>query len=107
MSKSSRKEPENQRLSLGIAGLDEILQGGLIPKRAYLVRGGPGTGKTTLGVHFLATGAALEENTLLITLGEPAAQILENGQKIGLNLDQVTFLDLSPDSSFFYQGTNL
>ena len=101
MSKSTTKKTENQRLSLGIAGLDEILHGGLIPKRAYLVRGGPGTGKTTLGVHFLATGAALEENTLLITLGEPAAQILENGQKIGLNLDQVTFLDLSPDSSFF------
>ena len=86
---------------MGIDGLDEILHGGLIAKRAYLVRGGPGTGKTTLGVHFLAAGAALGENTLLITLGEPAAQILENGQKVGLNLDKVTFLDLSPDSSFF------
>ena len=101
MNKSTTKESENHRLSLGIAGLDEILRGGFIPQRAYLVRGGPGTGKTTLGVHFLAAGAALGENTLLITLGEPAEQILENGQKIGLNLDNVTFLDLSPDSSFF------
>lgn len=39
------------RLSTGIAGLDYILMGGLIPQRAYLVRGGPGSGKTTLGLH--------------------------------------------------------
>ena len=101
MNKSTTEKSENQRLSLGVTGLDEILRGGLIPQRAYLVRGGPGTGKTTLGVHFLAAGAALGENTLLITLGEPAEQILENGKAIGLNLDKVTFLDLSPDSSFF------
>jgi len=36
------------RLSTGILGLDQILHGGLIPGRAYLVRGRPGTGKTTL-----------------------------------------------------------
>ena len=36
------------RLPTGIAGLDEILGGGLIPARAYLLRGGPGTGKTTV-----------------------------------------------------------
>ncbi|WP_315874906.1 ATPase domain-containing protein [Acaryochloris marina] len=36
-----------------MSGLDEILNGGLIANRAYLVRGGPGTGKTTLGLHYL------------------------------------------------------
>ena len=45
-------------MSTGIAGLDELLDGGLIPGRAYVVRVGPGTGKTTLGLHFLAAGAA-------------------------------------------------
>ena len=39
---------------LGVTGLDEVLGGGLIPQRAYLVRGGPGTGKTTLGIPSLA-----------------------------------------------------
>ena len=67
------------------------------------MRGGPGTGKTTLGLHFLASGAASGEKTLLITLGEPAAQILENGENIGLSLEAVTLLDLSPDSDFFTQ----
>jgi circadian clock protein KaiC len=49
---------QTQRSSTGIEGLDEILQGGLVPCRAYLVRGGPGTGKTTLGLHFLAAGTS-------------------------------------------------
>lgn len=45
-----------QRLTSGIPGLDEIMGGGLIPQHTYLVRGGPGTGKTTLGLHFLQAG---------------------------------------------------
>ncbi|MGK7877099.1 MAG: ATPase domain-containing protein [Xenococcaceae cyanobacterium] len=101
MSKSSKGKSATLRQSTGILGLDEILHGGFIPTRAYLVRGGPGTGKTTLGAHFLAAGAASGEKTLLITLGEPAGQILENGENVGLDLKGVTFLDLSPDSDFF------
>ena len=43
---------DNNRKSMGITGMDEILKGGLIQDRFYLIRGGPGTGKTTLGLHF-------------------------------------------------------
>ena len=64
-----------KRLSTGIAGLDEVLHGGLLPQRSYLVRGTAGTGKTTLGLHFLAAGAANGEKSLLITLGTPEARI--------------------------------
>lgn len=41
------------RISTGIAGLDEILSGGLITQQAYLIRGQPGSGKTTLGFHLI------------------------------------------------------
>ncbi|HEY9671275.1 MAG TPA: ATPase domain-containing protein, partial [Waterburya sp.] len=64
-----------ERVCTGIPGLDEILCGGFIPGRSYLVRGGPGTGKTTLGLHFLADGAVKGEKTLFITLEESEAQI--------------------------------
>ena len=47
-----------KRLSTGIVGLDEVLYGELLPQRSYLVRGTAGTGKTTLGLHFLTAGAA-------------------------------------------------
>ncbi len=75
-----------------------------MPGRAYLVRGGPGTGKTTLGLHFLRAGATSGEPSLYITLAEPADQIRQNAQAIGLDLDGVDFLDLSPDSVFFTEG---
>src|SRR5439155_20409671 len=82
------KQETTKRLSTGIAGLDEVLHGGLLPHRSYLVRGTAGTGKTTLGVHFLTAGspqplspegrgvgvrAANGEKSLLITLGTPEA----------------------------------
>ncbi|MEG4940161.1 ATPase domain-containing protein [Microcoleus sp. F4-D5] len=89
------------RLSVGITGLNEVIGGGLIPQRSYLVRGGPGTGKTTLGFHFLAAGVALGEKVLFITLGEPEAQLRANAQWLGFEIEAMPFLDLSPSSEFF------
>lgn len=89
------------RVSSGVDGLDEVLGGGLIPGRAYLARGGPGSGKTVLGLHFLTAGAAGGERCLFITLSEPAEQLRSNGASLGLDLDRVRFLDLSPTPEFF------
>lgn len=91
------------RLSTGIPGLDEVMYGGLVAGKAYLVRGGPGTGKTTLGLHFLAAGIANGEKSLLITLGEPVEQIRKNAVTLGFESDNIAFLDLSPTSEFFTQ----
>jgi len=91
------------RLSTGVDGLDEVLQGGFIPGRAYLVRGGPGMGKTTLGLHFLTAGAANGEKVLFITLGEPEALLRKNAEAMGFDLNGVSFLDLSPTPEFFAQ----
>jgi circadian clock protein KaiC len=89
------------RISTGIAGLDEILHGGLVRERSYLVRGGPGTGKTTMGMHFLAAGAAAGEPVLWISLGEPETKLRQNGMAQGFDLQGVAFLDLSPNAEFF------
>lgn len=94
------------RVSTGVNGLDEILHGGLKPGRAYLVRGGPGCGKTTLGLHFLSTGAARGEQSLYISLGEPEAQIRDDAQGLHIPLDNITFLDLSPSPEFFSEGSS-
>lgn len=82
------------RLLTGVAGLDQLLHGGLIPRRAYLVRGGPGSGKTTLGMHFLVSEHASEN--LLVTLGEAEKQLRDNASRSGLSLDGVNVLDVSP-----------
>jgi circadian clock protein KaiC len=41
----------------GIAGLDDILNGGFTPDRMSLIEGVPGSGKTTLSLQFLLEGA--------------------------------------------------
>ena len=92
------------RLSTGVPGLDEILGGGLRPGRAYLVSGGPGSGKTTLGLHFLAAGVKAGETSLFITLEESEARIRQNAESLGLDLNRITFLDLRPDAGFFTEG---
>src|SRR6202140_3608332 len=95
-------EPETtKRLSTGIAGLDEVLHGGLLPQRSYLVRGTAGTGKTTLGLHFLAAGAANGEKSLLITLGTPEARIRLDAEVFGFDLTGIPIIDLTPSPDFF------
>ncbi len=92
-----------KRISTGIPGLDEVLGGGLFPHHAYLVRGGPGLGKTTLGLHFLCAGIEVGEKVLFVTLGESEARLRENGERLGMDLRGVNFLDLSPSQGFFTQ----
>lgn len=93
-----------ERLATGIGGLDEVLCGGLIPGRSYMACGGPGSGKTTLGLHFLTADRENDPGErLLITLEEPEAHIRYNAAATGFDLESVSFLDLSPGPEFFAQ----
>lgn len=94
----------HMRLTTGIPGLDHILYGGLLPGRTCLVRGGPGTGKTTLGMHFLSAGARAGEPVLCITFGESEAQIRSECEGVGIDHAGISFLDMSPTSDFFAQA---
>ena len=62
------KSHSSPRITTAIPGLEKILYGGFLPGRSYLVSGGPGTGKTTLGLQYLASSS--DGNGLLISLGE-------------------------------------
>lgn len=89
------------RVPIGVPGLDQLLHGGLIRERSYLVRGGPGTGKTILGLHYLTTGTSRGETSLFINLEEASAEIERNASVLGFDVGDVHFLDLSPESEFF------
>ena len=54
------------RTVTGVAGLDEMLHGGLIPGSAALLQGSPGTGKTTVGMQFLYEGATQRDEPGLL-----------------------------------------
>ena len=90
-----------ERILTGIAGLDEVLSGGLIAHQAYLIRGQPGSGKTTLGFHFLGEGVSQGETSLFISFSESESRLRRNANLIGIDTEQVEFLDLSPTADFF------
>ena len=75
------------RASTGITGLDNILQGGLPDGHLYLFEGEPGTGKTTLGMHFLLAGLEVGEKGLYVTLSETADELRTIAQSHGWSLD--------------------
>jgi circadian clock protein KaiC len=86
-----------QRMSTGIAGLDDILGGGLTPQRVYLVEGSPGAGKTTLGLQFLLDGAARGEHGLYITLSETTDELTAVAASHGWSLDALSIHELASD----------
>lgn len=88
-----------ERVNTGIPGLDRILNGGLVANRAYMVRGGPGSGKTMLGEHFLT--AAADEDSLFVSLEESAENLESNAASVGLDLSDITILDYSPEAERF------
>ncbi|MFL5122584.1 MAG: ATPase domain-containing protein, partial [Microvirga sp.] len=63
------------RASTGITGLDDVLRGGLLANRVYLVEGAPGAGKTTLALQFLLEGRHLGEAGLYVTLSESEEEL--------------------------------
>ncbi len=64
-----------ERVLTGVAGLDEILCGGLPKNRVYLFQGDPGVGKTTLALQFLLHGVSLGEKCLYVTLSESMTEL--------------------------------
>ena len=67
---------QEERISTGIEGLDNILGGGLPRGHLYLIEGDPGTGKTTLALQFLMAGASNNEPALYITLSESQSELM-------------------------------
>lgn len=86
--------PTRIRVSTGVAGLDNVVSGGLEPGRVYLVEGTPGTGKTTLSMQFLMAGRAAGERTLYVTLSESEVELRTVAASHGWTLDGVDIFEL-------------
>jgi circadian clock protein KaiC len=88
---------EQNRLTTGIGGLDNILEGGLPSGHLYLIEGDPGTGKTTLALQFLLSGASEGESVLYVTLSESEKELNAVAGTHGWSLDKVQIFELLPD----------
>lgn len=78
----------SDRVKTGITGLDEMLGGGLLPETANLVEGAPGTGKSTLGMQFIANGIQrFNEPGIILTFEEFPQQYYRDAQSFGWPFD--------------------
>ncbi len=95
-----------ERIKTGIAGLDEMLNGGFIPQSANLVEGAPGTGKSTLGMQFIYNGIVhYNQPGLILTFEEFAQQYYDDAESFGWDLralektNQLRVIMTSPEVS--------
>jgi circadian clock protein KaiC len=87
-------QENTQRASTGVPGLDDVLHGGLIEHRLYLIDGNPGAGKTTLALQFLHEGVRRGERCLYITLSETREELVAGAVSHGIDLDGVEIEEL-------------
>lgn len=97
MKQASNRNPE--RSETGISGLDDILNGGLIPHRLYLVDGDPGSGKTTLSLQYLLQGTRNGEQCLYITLSETKEELIAGAESHGWSLNGIEIVELIADEN--------
>ncbi|GAC1444620.1 MAG: circadian clock protein KaiC [Mycobacteriales bacterium] len=82
------QETEPRRISIGVAGLDELSGGGFFHDSIVLVSGATGSGKTCLSTAFLHAGAAAGERVLLLSYEESPGQLFRNAAAWGIDLVQ-------------------
>lgn len=88
-----------QRTSTGVAGLDDILEGGLPAGQMYLLEGDPGTGKTTLAMQFLLAAVERGEQALYITLSESKQELIASAESHDWDLTKVPIVEFVPDEA--------
>ena len=75
------------RASFGLPELDELVDGGLTTGTGTVLAGAPGTGKTTLAMHWAMAGAHQTKPTIFVSFGENAEQLQDKANSFGLDLD--------------------
>jgi len=95
-------ESQIPRIDLGIAGLDNMIQGGIPERHLMVTIGSAGTGKTTFGLQFLHHGLEQGDNAVFITLEQSHEAIMATAEERGWGFeayeadDQLAIVDLDP-----------
>jgi circadian clock protein KaiC len=95
MSLESANNPKRNLKSLpksltGIAGLDEITEGGIPEGRPTLICGSAGSGKTLFSIEFIVRGAMdYNEPGVFMAFEEKADELAQNVASLGFDLDHL------------------
>src|SRR5688572_20367821 len=80
-----------EKISSGIEGLDEIMEGGFPKGRPILICGSAGCGKSLMAVQFLVRGIVdHNEPAVLMTFEETAEDVTENVKSLGFDIKKLT-----------------
>ncbi len=83
---------DHMRVSTGMAELDRVLGGGVVPGSVILVGGDPGIGKTTLLLQTLHRLGKHNETLLYVSGEESPQQIKMRGDRLGVRNPQLYIL---------------
>lgn len=81
-------DASEERVTSGIADLDEMLGGGVFRGSSVLISGSAGTGKTSIGATMAAAACAAGERALLLSFEESPRQLVRNMRSIGIDLER-------------------
>jgi circadian clock protein KaiC len=106
------RETPAGRASTGVAGLDEMMGGGIPTGDSALVAGPSGSGKSVLATQFIAEGGRQGEPGVLVVFEEHPKEYLHRAEGLGFKLQQMVDdqmlealylrpLDLSPDETLY------
>lgn len=76
------------RLHSGIAGLDEIIEGGFPRGRTMLIIGSTGSGKTILGVSFIHQACLEGKKSMIIATEELPEDIIAQSESVGKSINK-------------------
>ena len=92
------------RIESGVPGFDELVEGGLLENRLYVISGPPGSGKTTFSAQFITQGAKRGDDCLYVTMHETKEELMQDmaGYDFGfdraMQSDAIQFLNLVTES---------
>ena len=75
-----------KRVTTGVPGLDEVVNGGYYLGSTTVVAGISGVGKSVMALQYLAEGVRRGERSLMLSLDEQVPQIKRNASSIGIDL---------------------
>jgi KaiC/GvpD/RAD55 family RecA-like ATPase len=91
------KEKREKRIKVGIAGFDQLIEGGFEEGSINIIAGESGTGKTIFSVQFINEGAKSGEPGMYISFEERKRSIFKHMAKFGIDLEK-----LEKDKKLFF-----
>lgn len=102
----------HERMATGVAGLDELVGGGIPSGDAVIVSGPTGAGKSVLATQFIAAGADVGEAGVIAVFEEHPEEYVRRASELGIDLAEmerqnrlkviyIRPLDLSPDETLY------